>query len=82
METFKARTCPYCGILLVKYPYWRHIEQEHNEQYNTDKNTWIQLFKDYSAMGMDPNTCVQVIAELFNQSSDFIMEFLKDHKVL
>ncbi len=52
-SNFNDRTCPYCNAPLRNRPYWRHVEQEHPEEYANDKATWIQLFKDYTAMGMD-----------------------------
>lgn len=82
MESFTKRKCPYCGIELVQHPYWRHIEQQHPDEYSSDKNTWTQLFKDYTTMGMDAENCLQVIAELFNQSPDYIRDFLKQQKLM
>ena len=82
MESFNKRTCPYCGIELVKAPYWRHVEQEHPSEYASDRSTWIQLFKDYSSMGMDSELCIQVICDLFNQTKDLIRDFLKENKII
>jgi hypothetical protein len=82
METFSHRRCPYCGLELIKAPYWRHLELEHPDEYNSDKATWIQLYNDYLSMGMDSSNCIQVISELFNQSTELITDFLKESGVL
>jgi hypothetical protein len=82
MEEFQKRKCPYCGMELVTHPYWRHIEQNHRTEYENDRNSWTQLYKDYTLMGMDQSTCIQVISELFNQSKELIVDYLKENKVL
>jgi uncharacterized C2H2 Zn-finger protein len=76
---FNNRKCPYCGQALTNRPYWRHVEQEHPDEYATDKATWIQLFKDYTAMGMDQKASLTVISELFNQKPYEIEEFLREN---
>ena len=81
-ESFANRTCPYCGMKLKDRPYWRHIETEHPDEYANDKSSWIQLFKDYTAMGMDAKNSIQVICELFNQTPDDIEDFLKSNGIL
>ena len=77
----ETRLCPYCGIKL-KNPYWRHIEEMHNEEYHSDKNTWIQLYKDYSALGMNRDVCIQVISQIFNRDEKIILSFLKKSKIV
>ncbi|MCJ7647972.1 MAG: hypothetical protein MUP85_05120 [Candidatus Lokiarchaeota archaeon] len=76
----ESRFCPYCGIEL-KHPYWRHLQKEHSERY-AQKETWVQLYKDYKAAGMDQIISIQVISELFNATQDEIKSFLKNAKVL
>jgi uncharacterized C2H2 Zn-finger protein len=82
VSDLENRTCPYCGKALKSRPYWRHVEKEHPKQYATDKATWIQLFKDYGAMGMDASIAIQVICELFNQKNEDVVDFLRDHNVM
>ena len=72
----EARKCPYCGIIL-KAPYWRHIETKHPKEYASDKNTWLQLFEDYTAMGMDKDSSITVIGQIFNREPTTIKVFLK-----
>ena len=72
----EARNCPYCGIVL-KAPYWRHIESKHPEEYQSDKSTWLQLFQDYISMGMDKDKSIQIISEIFNRDTKIIEAFLK-----
>ncbi len=76
-----SRKCPYCGIPL-KNPYWRHIESEHPKEYRSDKNTWIQLYKDYVSMGMSKNVAIQVICQIFNREEHIIEEFLKKNQAI
>lgn len=82
MSDQENRHCPYCGKLLKSRPYWRHVEKEHPKEYANDKATWIQLFKDYSGMGMDASIAIQVICELFNQKQEDVVEFLKEHHLM
>ena len=56
----EGRNCPYCGIPL-KHPYWQHVQSEHPEEYARNE-TWIQLYKDYTSMGMDQAMSLMVIA--------------------
>ncbi len=79
MAELKGRKCPYCGKVL-DHPYWRHIESDHPTEYQSDKATWIQLYKDYIAMGMDKEISIKVISELFNQTDKDILDFLKANK--
>ena len=75
----EKRNCPYCGKELVERPYWRHIEREHSEEYASDKQTWLQLFKDYASAGMDKDKCIEIISEIFNKKPKEITDFLKLH---
>ncbi|MHA1584538.1 MAG: hypothetical protein ACTSVU_02030 [Promethearchaeota archaeon] len=77
----ELRECPYCGKKL-KNPYWRHIEKEHHDEYMNDKTTWIQLFKDYTMLGMNKEMSIQVISDLFNRDPSIIKLFLKKHKII
>lgn len=72
----EARKCPYCGIELLK-PYWRHIESQHPNEYASDKSTWLQLFEDYTAMGMDKEKSLMIISQIFNREVNVIESFLK-----
>ena len=81
-KKMEPRTCPYCGKKLVERPYWRHIEKEHPEEYASDRKTWIQLYKDYTSMGMDMEKSLQVISEIFNKDTEEIKAFLKKHDEL
>lgn len=76
------RKCPYCGAPLTSLPYWKHIQEQHTKEYETDRGTWIQLYKDYASMGMDKSICLQVVADLFNQPLDIVEEFLKENGAL
>ena len=77
-----TRKCPYCGKELVERPYWRHIEKQHKEEYESDQQTWIQLYKDYTSMGMEQDKSLQVISEIFNKDPETIKEFLAKHHAL
>ncbi|WP_457559003.1 hypothetical protein [Candidatus Harpocratesius sp.] len=77
-----TRKCPYCGKILTERPYWRHVEKTHPKEYASDKQTWIQLYKDYTNMGMNESTTITVISEIFNKDEDTIKSFLKKHNVL
>ncbi|MCP4764470.1 MAG: hypothetical protein GY870_22030 [archaeon] len=81
MSDFDNRTCPYCGIELNR-PYWRHIQNNHPKEFETNKETWIQLFKDYSSMGMQANISILAICELFNRSEEEVKAFLKHEKLI
>lgn len=72
----EERKCPYCGVKL-RAPYWRHIESKHPEEYASDKNTWIQLFEDYTTMGMDKDSSITVICQIFNRDKNTVKNFLK-----
>lgn len=76
----ESRFCPYCGIEL-NHPYWKHVQKEHSERY-AQKETWVQLYKDYKGAGMDESISIQVISELFNSTIDEIKSFLKNAKAL
>ena len=76
----QGRTCPYCGKLL-HHPYWQHVQTEHPSEYQRNE-TWIQLYKDYTSMGMSEEMSVMVISELFNQSTDDIKSFLEKNNAL
>ena len=80
--TDQTRKCPYCSKPLTRRPYWKHIQEEHPKEFENDTSTWIQLFKDYSQMGMNKEVSIQVIAEIFNKTPKFIESFLKEKKVL
>ncbi|HDZ19360.1 MAG TPA: hypothetical protein ENH75_13765 [archaeon] len=75
-----SRFCPYCGIAL-HHPYWQHIQKEHQDKYS-QKETWINLFSDYTNLGMDSATSLMVIAELFNATIEEVRSFLSNAKVL
>ncbi len=72
----EERKCPYCGISL-RAPFWRHVETKHPKEYASDKNTWLRLFDDYVSMGMDKETSVSVICQIFNRDPKTVREFLK-----
>ncbi|MFX1379500.1 MAG: hypothetical protein ACFFA4_10445 [Promethearchaeota archaeon] len=76
----ESRYCPYCGVEL-EHPYWAHIQAEHPDKY-TQKETWVKLWKDYRGLGMDEETSLLVISELFNATQEEIKSFLKNAKVL
>ena len=76
----EERNCPYCGILL-HHPYWQHVQSEHAEEYARNE-TWIQLYKDYTSMGMSREMSVMVIAELFNHKIEDVEAYLKENNVL
>ncbi|MHA1932042.1 MAG: hypothetical protein ACW96X_05850 [Promethearchaeota archaeon] len=76
----ESRFCPYCGISL-EHPYWAHIQDKHPEKY-TQKETWINLYQDYSSLGMDDTTSLMVISELFNATTDEVKSFLKNAKII
>ena len=80
--TDQTRKCPYCSKPLTRRPYWKHIQEEHPKEYESDTSTWIQLYKDYSAMGMNKNVSIIVIAEIFNKETHIIEDFLKKKGVL
>jgi hypothetical protein len=76
----ESRYCPYCGVKLT-HPYWQHVQKEHPDKY-AQKETWIKLFQDYSSVGMDTETSLKVISELFNATEDEIESFLKNEDVI
>jgi hypothetical protein len=78
----EKRKCPYCSKVLTQRPYWRHVETEHPEEYANDKQTWINLFNDYVAMGMPPEVSIAVIMELFNQTEEDVITFLTEQGLL
>lgn len=80
--TEEARKCPYCSKPLTRRPYWKHIQEVHPKEFENDTATWIQLFNDYSAMGMNSQVSLQVIAEIFNKSPKIIEDFLKKKGVI
>ncbi|MHA1729909.1 MAG: hypothetical protein ACTSWY_14440 [Promethearchaeota archaeon] len=77
----EERECPYCKMKLNR-PYWRHIQQNHPKEFETDTNTWKQLFKDYISMGMTPEISIKAICELFNKSEEEVKDFLKHAGIL
>lgn len=76
----EGRKCPYCGVMLER-PYWVHIQSNHPAEYAKNE-TWIQLYKDYTSMGMDQSMSLMVISELFNQSIDDVKDYLKENDIL
>ena len=74
----ESRYCPYCGVEL-EHPYWAHIQAEHPDKY-TQKETWIKLWQDYRGLGMDVETSLMVISELFNATQEEIKSFLENAK--
>ena len=76
----EERNCPYCGIKL-HHPYWQHVQSEHPSEYARNE-TWIQLYKDYTSMGMDQAMSLMVIAELFNHAIDDVKTYLKENNVI
>jgi len=79
--TEETRECPICGKML-KRPYWKHLQKKHTKEYHENKTTWIQLYKDYTAMGMSMDMSLKVISELFNVSEKEIKSLLKKQKIL
>ena len=79
-EGLPVRTCPYCGVVLER-PYWAHVQANHPDEYEKH-TTWVNLYKDYSSMGMDKNICLMVISELFNVSPETVESYLKDMEIL
>lgn len=77
----ETRECPICGKMLKK-PYWKHLQKKHPKKYQENRSTWIQLYKDYTAMGMSMDMSIKVISELFNAVEKEIKSFLKKQKVL
>ena len=75
-----ARECPYCHKI-IRRPYWVHIQRKHSAEYEKNE-TWIQLYKDYSSMGMEKSMCLMVISELFNVSQNDVESYLKKRKIL
>ncbi|MFX0186165.1 MAG: hypothetical protein ACFE8A_00365 [Candidatus Hodarchaeota archaeon] len=76
----ESRKCPYCGVTLQR-PYWVHIQSKHPAEYAKNE-TWIQLYKDYTSMGMDQSMSLMVISELFNQSIKDVKSYLKENGIL
>jgi hypothetical protein len=76
----ESRYCPYCGVKL-KHPYWQHVQKEHPDKY-AQKETWIKLFQDYTSVGMDIETSLKVISELFNATEDEIESFLRNENLI
>ena len=76
----ESRFCPYCGVALQR-PYWQHIQTKHPEKY-TQKETWIQLYEDYTGLGMDETTSLMVISELFNATTEEVKSFLKNADII
>ncbi|MBD3187006.1 hypothetical protein GF325_09280 [Candidatus Bathyarchaeota archaeon] len=70
------RVCPYCKKEIQTRPYWSHVAKEHPEEYENSKTTWYPLFKDYILAGMDINTILTVMPELFNATREEIESFL------
>jgi hypothetical protein len=80
--SFENRICPYCKKKLENRPYWRHIQAQHPKQFESDTNTWTQLYKDYTAMGMTTQISILAICELFNKSEEDVRDFLEETGVL
>lgn len=76
------RQCPYCNKTLKEKPYWRHIQSQHPHEFETDKKTWTQLFKDYKQMGMAAKISILAICELFNKSEEEVRAYLKSTGVI
>jgi hypothetical protein len=76
----ESRFCPYCGEKL-KHPYWQHVQKEHPNKY-AQKETWVKLYQDYIGVGMDKETSLKVISELFNATEDEIESFLRNADAL
>jgi len=76
----EGRQCPYCGKILY-HPYWQHVQEKHPVEYEQNE-TWVQLYKDYSSMGMDKSMCLMVISELFNAPQTDVESYLKKRKAL
>jgi len=64
-----------------KHPYWQHIQTKHPDKYS-QKETWVQLYQDYTGLGMDITTSLMVISELFNATTDEIKSFLINAKII
>ncbi len=76
----ESRFCPYCGAKL-KHPYWQHVQKKHPDKYS-QKETWVKLYQDYIGVGMDKETSLKVISELFNATEDEIESFLRNADAL
>ncbi|MFX0099011.1 MAG: hypothetical protein ACFFCS_05475 [Candidatus Hodarchaeota archaeon] len=72
----EPRACPYCDEIITHRPYWNHIATKHPEEYENSRTTWKPLFDDYTLAGMDAQTSLMVMAELFNNPIDIIEPFL------
>lgn len=72
----EARACPYCDEIITHRPYWNHIATKHPEEYENSRTTWKPLFDDYTLAGMDVQTSLMVMSELFNNSIEIIEGFL------
>ena len=76
--------CVKVGKILstaLNHPYWQHIQKKHQEKYSL-KETWVQLYKDYTGLGMDEATSLMVIGELFNATKEEVKSFLKNAKII
>ena len=78
----EKRNCPYCDKVLKTRPYWKHVQNEHPAEYESDHSTWTQLFLDYTSMGMDKSITISVISELFNKPHGLIEDYLHNEGVL
>jgi hypothetical protein len=72
----QKRTCPYCSIVIETRPYWSHIATEHPKEYENSQATWLPLYNDYTTAGMDLDTILMVMTELFNTPASDIEAFL------
>jgi hypothetical protein len=72
----QMRTCPYCSKVIETRPYWSHIATEHPTEYENSQGTWLPLYKDYTSAGMDIETILMVMSELFNASTKDLESFL------
>ncbi|MHA1682317.1 MAG: hypothetical protein ACTSUE_15375 [Promethearchaeota archaeon] len=70
------RVCPYCKKEIKTRPYWNHIASDHPDEYENSRTAWYPLYKDYSIAGMDADTILMVMPELFNVSREEIESFL------
>lgn len=72
----ELRKCPYCKQDIETRPFWNHIATVHPEEYENSKITWFPLFKDYKEAGMNIETILMVMPELFNAPAEEIEIFL------
>ena len=66
---------------MENHPYWQHIQKKHPDKYS-QKETWVQLYEDYTGLGMDMSTSLMVISELFNATTEEIKSFLVNANII